>query len=210
MINMTRICNFPTNRATRCKHPVADDRPNCGRHQTNLSADQLGDSLTVYRQGGALHVWDGDPDGRYCLIHNDPSYLVLCQLAGEKPPPCLKHGVHWYDEHGEHHRDDGPAIIYADGARAWYQHGELHRDGGPAWVDANGMQVWAQHGKRHRDDGPAVIRADGTREWYQHDKLHRDDGPAVIKADGTKEYWRHGKEITEEEYTRLRKQSKNI
>lgn len=32
----------------------------------------------------------------------------------------------WYDEHGLLHRDNGlPAIIYTDGAKAWYKHGEF-------------------------------------------------------------------------------------
>jgi hypothetical protein len=41
------------------------------------------------------------------------------------------------------HRNDGPAVDWSNGAKAWY-------------VD----------GKRHRLDGPAVEYADGAKSWY--------------------------------------------
>jgi hypothetical protein len=52
----------------------------------------------------------------------------------------------WFNSNGEYHRDDGPAVIYADGDKAWYQ-----------------------HGVRHRADDPAIIGADGTEYWYLND-----------------------------------------
>ena len=45
------------------------------------------------------------------------------------------------------HREDGPAIEYADGTKHWF-------------ID----------GKRHREDGPAVECANGDKEWYLHGK----------------------------------------
>ncbi len=223
---MARICNFPISRSKRCKQPMADNKSNCGRHKTNLSADQLGQNPVVYQKNGALHVCAGEPDGVYCLIHGDPAYQTLCQLAGEKLPCCLKKIITWEDadgklhredgpawiepdgarswfQHGWPHRDDGPARIDADGTHKWYQHGKLHREDGPAWIWVNGTQWWFQHGKRHRDDGPAVIDADGTQQWYQQGKLHRDDGPAVIRADGTQEWYWCDEEVTEEEHAKL-------
>ena len=213
---MTRICDFPISKNKRCKHPVADGKPNCGRHRINLSAEQLGKHPTVYKKNGELHVWAGEPDDVYCLIHSDPAYQALCQVAGETPPCCLNKHLFWKDEHGEVHRDDGPAWIAPDGMQLWYQHGKLHRDDGPAEDYTNGHQLWYQHGERHRedgpseifpgvveqwyqhdelhrDDGPAEIWPDGTRQWYQHGKLHRDDGPAMIKPDGTEIWYQHGK-----------------
>jgi len=41
------------------------------------------------------------------------------------------------------HREDGPAVEYPDGGKAWYL-----------------------NGKRHREDGPAIERVDGYKEWY--------------------------------------------
>ncbi len=182
---MTRICNFPISKTKRCKQPVADNKPNCGRHSTELSADQLGQNPTVYEKDDALHVWDSEPDDAYCLIHRDPIYQALYQVAGAIQPCCLIEEVRWQDEHDELHRDDGPAVIRTDGAQLWYQ-----------------------HGKWHRDDGPAIIEPDGTRAWYQHGKLHRDDGPAAIFSDGTQEWYWLGKWINEEKHARLREQFK--
>ncbi len=230
---MTKICNFPITRGRRCKQPIAGDEPNCGRHSSNLSADQVGQDPTVHRKNGELHVWDGKPNGLYCLIHNDPAYQVLCQLSGEKVPYCLNDTVTHKDNDGYLHRDDGPAVIKPDGTQYWYQHGKLHRDGGPAEIWHSGVQKWWQHGEQHRDDGPAVVFPNGTRFWYQHDQLHRDDGPAEIHADGTQEwYWRdklhrddgpaavcpsgirdwywHGEKVTEREHAELRAQSQGV
>ncbi len=227
---MTRICNFPTSKDGRCKHHVADDRPNCGRHRCEISADQLGPSPTVYRKGNELHVWAGEPDGFYCLVHSDLSYQALCQVAGEAPPCCLREGIEWRDEHGEFHRDDGPAVIeadgtqrwfqhgwlhrdddpaviYASGMRIWYQHGKLHRDDGPAQMQLSGTRSWWQHGERHREDGPAFIGADGVQAWYVHNEMHRDDGPAFIGTGGEQAWFWHGTEVTEQEHARLRKRS---
>ena len=53
----------------------------------------------------------------------------------------------WYNEQGQRHREDGPAIDCANGTKYWY-----HND------------------KRHREDGPAVERTNGTKEWYLNGK----------------------------------------
>ncbi len=200
---MTRICNFPISKNKRCTQPISDNKPNCGRHSTELSADQLGQSPVVYKKDNELHVWTKEPDGLYCLIHRDSIYQVLCQLTGETPPYCLDRVVGHRDDDGQLHRDDGPAIIRPDGAQFWYQHGELHRDDGPAWTWSDGSQYWYRHGNLHRDDGPAVIEADGTQEWYLHDQLHREDGPAVINPDGTQEWYWYDEKVTKEEHARL-------
>ena len=189
---MTRICDFPISKNKRCKHPVADGKPNCGRHRINLSAEQLGQNPTVYKKNGELHVWAGEPDDVYCLIHSDPAYQVLYQVAGETPPCCLEQTIRWRDEDGRLHRDNGPAMIWPDGAQYWYQHGKCHRDDGPAVIKPDG-KYWYKHSKLHRDDGPARIWPDGRKHWYQHGRLHRDDGPAVIKADGTQGWYQHDK-----------------
>ena len=53
-----------------------------------------------------------------------------------------------------------------DGSKSWYQEGKLHRDDGPAIEYANGTKKWYQEGKLHRDDGPAIEYANGTKNWY--------------------------------------------
>ena len=49
----------------------------------------------------------------------------------------------YYNRAGQRHREDGPAVEYADGVTAWYQNNLLHRV-----------------------DGPAIMRPDGSCEWW--------------------------------------------
>jgi len=49
----------------------------------------------------------------------------------------------WFNSNRQLHREDGPAVIWADGCKFWYQNGE-----------------------QHREDGPAVEMISGTKEWY--------------------------------------------
>lgn len=76
----------------------------------------------------------------------------------------------WLDENAEYHREDGPAIRYADGGEVWMKHGKVHRDGDlPAITDAAGNQAWYKDGKFHREGKPAVIYADGNPpEWWDN------------------------------------------
>jgi len=71
---------------------------------------------------------------------------------------------------GKYHREDGPAIEWADGDRSWYLNGKLHREDGPALEMADGGRSWWINGERHRLDGPAVEWDDGSREWYLNGK----------------------------------------
>jgi len=101
----------------------------------------------------------------------------------------------WYNDQGQLHRQDGPAIEWLDGGTTWYQDGEIHRIDGPACEAENGDQWWYQHGKCHREDGPAIINYIINRKmWYYHGKLHRLDGPAIIWGD-RKIWCIKGKEI---------------
>lgn len=53
-----------------------------------------------------------------------------------------------YTKDGKLHREDGPAIEYSDGGKAWYMNGKLHRDNGPAVEYANGEKSWYYRGQR--------------------------------------------------------------
>jgi len=44
----------------------------------------------------------------------------------------IQFGTSYYYLNGKFHREDGPAIEWADGDKSWYRHGELHREDGPA------------------------------------------------------------------------------
>ena len=81
----------------------------------------------------------------------------------------------WYNEHGELHRTDGPAMIYLTGSQFWYLNDELHRADGPAVDCPDGYQLYFIHGKQHRTDGPASICPDGTTEYWIHGNLLTED-----------------------------------
>jgi hypothetical protein len=56
------------------------------------------------------------------------------------------------------------------GNKRWYLDGKLHREDGPAIDYANGDKVWCLNGQLHREDGPAVKYADSYKAWYYQDK----------------------------------------
>jgi len=94
----------------------------------------------------------------------------------------------------EMNRETMHVIVLYDGTKEWHFQGShlengQHREDGPAVVTANGNQVWWLHDKIHREDGPAVVTANGNQVWWLHEShlengQHREDGPAFIKANG--------------------------
>ena len=91
--------------------------------------------------------------------------------------------------------------VAKDGTRRYYNNaGELHRENGPAVEYADGTKCWHQKGLLHRTDGPAIEYSDGGKFWYQNDKLHRTDGPAVVGSNGYMEWFINGVEMTEDEF----------
>ena len=77
---------------------------------------------------------------------------------------------HYYNSAGKLHRENGPAVEYADGHVEWYQNGLLHRNHGPAAIWWNGTKEWYQNGQLHRIDGPAIEWASGRKDWYINGK----------------------------------------
>jgi len=64
----------------------------------------------------------------------------------------------WFDEDGNHHRADGPAVEYA-----------------------SGIKMWSWHGKIHRVDGQAIEMVDGSGEWYLADtKLTEEEFKSLV------------------------------
>ena len=123
-------------------------------------------------------------------------------------------GSHWYLD-GKRHREDGPAMLLADGSAHWFIHGRRHRDDGPAIVRPNGSLHWYKNGVRHKEDGPAIEYADGDCWWYIEGKLHREDGPAIEWVGGTGSWWLMGIEYTPQTFdtalerlTRLREKER--
>lgn len=48
--------------------------------------------------------------------------------------------IEYYDENGDYHRDDGPAVI--DNGQFWYKHGKFHRLDGPAYSSYKEKSYW--------------------------------------------------------------------
>jgi hypothetical protein len=63
-------------------------------------------------------------------------------------------------------------LYYKKNTKEWYLNGKLHREDGPAVEFANGVKQWYQNGKRHREDGPAVEHMDGNKEYCLNDKRY--------------------------------------
>lgn len=62
-------------------------------------------------------------------------------------------------------------VIDGDGTKNWYNElGERHREDGPAVEWVNGDKYWMQHNDFHREDGPAVENASGSNYWYYRDQ----------------------------------------
>ena len=74
--------------------------------------------------------------------------------------------VFYYNEKGELHRIDGPAVEYADARKEWRQEGRWHRLDGPAIELRDGSKFWYVNDKLHRLDGPAVVGSNGYKAWY--------------------------------------------
>ena len=85
-----------------------------------------------------------------------------------------RYKIKYLNKDGKLHRSDGPAVIWADGYKAWYINDKLHRTDGPAYLDADGYEAWYQNDQRHREDGPAAIGANGRKEWWINNTYYGD------------------------------------
>jgi hypothetical protein len=65
----------------------------------------------------------------------------------------------WLNKVGQLHRDDGPAIEYADGGKAWYLNERLHRVDGPAIERIDGYTAWYVDGLQITQKQIAVLQA---------------------------------------------------
>lgn len=90
-------------------------------------------------------------------------------------------------------------VIVSNYKTEWRQNGLLHREDGPAIEWADGGKSWWLNGKRHREDGPAMDLSN-HKEWWINGQRHREDGPAIIWGDGDKEWWLNGRQYTESKF----------
>jgi hypothetical protein len=65
----------------------------------------------------------------------------------------------------------------------WYLGDSLHKENGPAVVMADGTREWWFHGKRHCEDGPAITFPDGHNKWFiEGESISEEDFNAFIEA----------------------------
>jgi hypothetical protein len=96
-------------------------------------------------------------------------------------------------------------IVDDGGNKFWYLNGLRHREDGPAMEWANGNKSWWRNGDLHREDGPAVEFPNGDKEWWLNNKLHREDGPARERSNGTKEWYLDGWRYNKKDFDRRMK-----
>jgi hypothetical protein len=58
----------------------------------------------------------------------------------------------WYNDKGQYHREDGPAIEYANGTKSWYKNDFLHREDGLAIEYVDGHKSWYLEGKEYTEE----------------------------------------------------------
>ena len=58
----------------------------------------------------------------------------------------------WFNDKGNLHRDDGPALEYSDGSKLWYLNGLSNRDDGPAVVYSGGFKAWYLNGISYAEE----------------------------------------------------------
>jgi len=162
-----------------------------------LTQQDLTDAFILFLSGAAEMEndkeikWEAEDGWPVTIefINNSPTQAIV-RDSGDK---------YWY-LNGKLHREDGPAIEWADGTKSWYLNDQLHREDGPAYEYANGNKFWCLNGQLHREDGPAIEYIDGDKYWYINNQLHREDGPATEWADGTKHWYLNDQELAEEEF----------
>jgi len=101
--------------------------------------------------------------------------MMLYENAMQQPTMTVnRYGNKIWKLNGKYHREDGPAIEYANGSKVWYLNGKMHREDGPAYECVNGYKAWYLNGVWHREDGPAVEHANGNKSWWLHGKYYED------------------------------------
>ncbi len=73
------------------------------------------------------------------------------------------------------HRENGPAVEYADGGKMWYVAGSLHRENGPAIEYPDGYKAWYQNGHLLREDGPVIEEPNSYRAWMVDGNIVREE-----------------------------------
>jgi hypothetical protein len=57
----------------------------------------------------------------------------------------------WKLPSGKRHREDGPAVEFVNGSKAWYINGKRHREDGPTCEYKNGDKFWHLNGIKYTE-----------------------------------------------------------
>ncbi|MFZ6847259.1 hypothetical protein [Undibacterium sp. RuRC25W] len=98
-------------------------------------------------------------------------------------------------------------VVNKNGDKKWYLNGVIHREDGPAVEFADGTRHWVINGINHREAGPAIELAEGDKYWLTNGKMHREDGPAIEYQNGKKEWFLNGINLSEEDFNNCITQS---
>ena len=98
--------------------------------------------------------------------------------------------------------------VYPEGYKIWYLNGKIHREDGPAIEWANGDKSWYLNGILHREDGPAIECSNGEKCWWINGKqLTEADHKAATSP--KKKLSCNGKEVVIDGVTYVLKESKS-
>jgi len=150
---------------------------------------------------GKMHREDGPAceyaDGDKSWYLNGMSYTEeeWKKVLNKSKPKTDKNGnKKWTNKDGRWHREDGPAVIYTNGTKAWWLNGKQHREDGPAVEFANGSKHWYLNGKRYLTEEDwkkelnkrYTIDCAGSKIWSNKEgQYHREDGPAIEWKNGS-------------------------
>ena len=57
----------------------------------------------------------------------------------------------YFNNKGQYHRTDGPAVILSDGTKYWYKDGKRHKINGPVFIGPNGTKLWWIEGENYTE-----------------------------------------------------------
>lgn len=57
-------------------------------------------------------------------------------------------------------------LVDREGNQYWFKNYQLHRENAPAIIFANGKKYWYKNDLLHREDGPAMEFWHGVNKWY--------------------------------------------